>query len=152
MEGTRPGGDLEKAPKAESKWTAGRIDLNREERRTVIAKVIEVAIRETFRNHCYRFDGQLYKQTKGGAIGLRLTGIMCRLVMDRWAHNLTEALEMVGITLDMLAKYVDDVNMILPTIGRGIWWTENWDLTWQARAWEEYSGPGARSAQRRTVA
>ena len=105
MEGTRPGGDPEKAPKAESKWTAGRTDLSREERRAVLAKTIEVAIRETFKNHCYRFDGQLYRQTKGGAIGLRLTGIVCRLVMDRWAHSLIQALETVGITLDMLAKY-----------------------------------------------
>merc|ERR1712105_108656 len=50
-----------------------------------------------------------------------------------------------------MGKYVDKVNMVLPTIGWGLRWTENWDLTWKAEAWEEDSGPGARSAARRTV-
>ena len=63
----------------------GKERAHKDEQRSLIAKTIEIAIRETFRNHCYRFDGQLYRQTRGGAIGLRLTGIVCRLVMDRWA-------------------------------------------------------------------
>ena len=125
---------MEEASKAESKWTTGKEQLSRGERRAIIAKVIEIAIRETFRNHVYRFDGQLFRQTKGGAIGLRLTGIVCRLVMDRWVTNLIKALDQVGITLDLLAKYVDDVNTVLPVIGRGLRWTEGWDLMWSLEA------------------
>ena len=60
----------EEASKTESKWTTGKEQLSRSERRAIIAKVIEIAIRETFKNHAYRFDGQLYRQMKGGAIGL----------------------------------------------------------------------------------
>ena len=39
-------------------------------------------------NHIYMFDGQAYLQTKGGAIGLRLTGLVARVVMDRWAGKM----------------------------------------------------------------
>ena len=47
-----------------------------ESRRKLLGKVIEVAIRTTFSNHVYLYNNKLYKQTRGGSIGLRLTGVV----------------------------------------------------------------------------
>jgi hypothetical protein len=38
----------------------------------------------------YIFDGQAYLQTEGGAIGLRLTGLVARVIMDRRAEKMKE--------------------------------------------------------------
>ena len=105
--------------------------------KTIMSKVIEIAVLVTLKNHCYCFDGRIYRQRKSGAIGLRLTRIVCRLVMDRWAWALTTGLMCVRIELDMIAKYVDDMNTVLPLIPYGMRWpqprrkTEHWE--YQAR-------------------
>ena len=58
-------------------------------------KVLEVAVRATFKNHIYTYGNQLYRKRKGGAIGLRLTGIVARIVMDGWAKLILERLAQV---------------------------------------------------------
>ena len=62
-------------------------ELNNEEKRKIIAKVSEVAVRSLFSSHIYKYGRQFYKQVKGGPIGLCLTGIVTRLTMDRWART-----------------------------------------------------------------
>ena len=96
--------------------------LMKQEERKVLAKVIEVAIRSIFANHVYRFDGQLYKKTEGGIIGLRLTGIVARIIMDRWSQGFLELMKASNISLDMISKYVNDVNLALRAIARGYFW------------------------------
>ena len=44
---------------------------------------MEISVIDIMKNHMFIFDGQAYLQTKGGAIGLRLTGIVATVVMDR---------------------------------------------------------------------
>ena len=70
-----------------TKWKTMTRDYTEDDKKKIIAKVIEVAIQEIFANHVYRFDGKLYRQKEGGAIGLRLTGIVARIVMDRWGTD-----------------------------------------------------------------
>ena len=50
----------------------------------MFGKVIEVLVSTTFANHIYSYKNQLFKQLKGGALGLRLTGIVALIVMDRY--------------------------------------------------------------------
>ena len=57
-----------------------------------------------------------------GAIGLRLTGVVARIVMDRWARLLKEALEKAEVPVHMLEKYVDDVNLVTSLIEPGYRW------------------------------
>ena len=59
------------------------------ERRLIVAKVLESACGIVMKNHVYTFGGRKYKQIKGGAIGLRLTGVVARIRMDRWARRAT---------------------------------------------------------------
>ena len=54
---------------------ATKTDLNKEEKKRLIRKVIEKSINKINNNHVYRFGCKTYKQKQGGATGLRLTGL-----------------------------------------------------------------------------
>ena len=57
-------------------WTLVRITKNS------VSQVGGKAITAMFRNHVYTYRSSLYKQTKGGGIGLRLTGVVESIVME----------------------------------------------------------------------
>ena len=70
----------------ETKWGPAPEITTDAGKKTVMAKVIELAIMAVMNNHYYQFGGRYLKQGTGGAIGLRLTGLVCRIVMDRWVR------------------------------------------------------------------
>ena len=47
-----------------------RKNMTDKEKRRVVAKVVEIGIRTTFRNHLYQWGGEFYVQREGGPIGL----------------------------------------------------------------------------------
>ena len=53
-----------------------------------MGKVLEVAVKATFGNHVYY--SRIYRQRKGSHIGLLLTGVVARVVMDCWGRKLTK--------------------------------------------------------------
>ena len=61
--------------------------ISKKDKTKILAKVLSLVVKEVMENHLYQFNGTVYKQKDGGAIGLRLTGIVARLVMDRWADR-----------------------------------------------------------------
>ena len=58
-------------------------------------------------------------------MGLPLTG-----VMDGWTRMFKEKLAAVWVTLDIIVKYVDDINMGIRPIPKGIRWSKEWQLQW----------------------
>ena len=66
----------------EDRWAFTREPINKEERKKMLGKVIEEAIKVTFSNHIYMYSNKYQKKRKGGTIGLRLTGVIARIVMD----------------------------------------------------------------------
>ena len=52
----------------------------------------------------------MFRQVSGGPIGLRATGVVARIVMDRWERNLTTSLRLAKLEVYLLGKYVDYVN------------------------------------------
>ena len=87
-----------------------------------MGKVIEILIKVVMRNHSYKFKNKTYKQRKGGAIGLRITGSVCRIVMDRLLRKLRIKLENVGLVVYLLCKFVDDVNTAIEAVTKGTRW------------------------------
>ena len=59
--------------------------LTAKEERMIVAKVLELAVRNIMGNHCYTFKNKTYKQRTGEAIGLMLTGVVTQNYMSRWA-------------------------------------------------------------------
>ena len=79
--------DMEEAEATDvkTKWKPTEREYSTKEKRKIVAKVLETAIRTTFKNHIYAFKNKTYQQVSGGAIGLRLTGVVARILMDEWA-------------------------------------------------------------------
>ena len=120
-----------------TKWRASNPerDLTKDQLRYLLAKVLKVAILSVFRNHMYMFMGIVYIQLAGGPIGLRLTSMVARVVMDHWAAMFLCALQDSGIKIWAMMKYVDDVNVVLDIVVPGwrwmegsMQWNENWML------------------------
>ena len=69
-----------------------------------MAKVLEVMITTCFRTHIYRWNNEVRRQAKGGAIGLRATGSVARATMDWWIREFRKRLEAAGIKVWLLKK------------------------------------------------
>ena len=82
-----------------------------------------VGIKKVLTSHVYTFNGRLYQQLLGGAIGLRLTSVIARARMNRWARIVKCSLEKMGLKIWLLVFYVDDVRLICSPIQMGYRWT-----------------------------
>ena len=64
--------------------------LTKEQKKLVMACVVEQMVRVVFNTHYYEWEGQFYKQIFGGPIGLRATGPVARILMDWWAEQIRD--------------------------------------------------------------
>ena len=101
-----------------------------------------MALEANFSNHIYQCQNSLYRQSKGGGIGARITGEVARVVMDLWMDLIKTNLEENGITIYLLTKYVDDINIASSLIPKGEEWFKEgnkWRLRRTDRMEEEDS-------------
>ena len=81
--GTRPGiNNVNKNSKNSWKWPKDPEKYSEEEKKKILGKVVEIAVKCTFETHFYQREGHLYRQKKGGAIGLKATGTISRIAME----------------------------------------------------------------------
>ena len=95
--------------------------------------VVQLTLEQCFSNYIYQADNVLFRQVSGGGIGARVTGVAARVLMDVWADLLTSILGRNKVTIHMLAKYVDDVNLAVSPIPQGHSWHNidgEWKLVW----------------------
>ena len=147
--GTRPGITGEKEEEKETKWRFKRMDFTEGEKRMLLAKVIEISIKTTFKNHLYQFEGRSYIQAKGGSIGLRLTGVVAKLVMNRWNVRFKELAIQNEITIYLNKTYVDDQNLLLEALDMGRRWTGD-KIEWRAE-WEKEDNESVEKDDKRTM-
>ena len=103
------------------------------ERRKMIGLALETAVLAVMNGHLYSYDNTVRRQKEGRPIGLRLTGVLAKLVMLIWAREFVIILTIIStsiaaIVLYMLKIYVDDVNVITEELPPGIRFKEG-DLT-----------------------
>ena len=51
---------------------------------------VEVLVTKTMQNHCYMFQGRIYRQEEGGTIELDLTGVVADIYMSWWDTRLID--------------------------------------------------------------
>ena len=56
--------------------------FNEEDKKMIMEKVVEATIKATLNNHVYKWGERIFRQMKGGAMGLRATGSVARMAMD----------------------------------------------------------------------
>ena len=83
----------------------------------------------TFKNHFYKLDNQIRKQQTGGATGLRATGSLSRVTMDKWITEFRRKVESAGAKKWLLKKYLDDVMVVATNMRLGSRWEED-RITW----------------------
>ena len=133
-----------------TKWAATDMDsMSEEVKRLLLSKVIKVAVLTVFRHHQYQFTGNTYKQSGGAAIGLRLTSIVAMIVMDEWAAKFITILDKAKVQIHMIAKYVDDINLVLGMLQAGSRWT-NGQVT-SCEEWAEEDRQAGRSLEVVTI-
>ena len=82
--------------KARWKWSKPTSLYTSEEKNRVMKKLIEVSTNTAFENHFYRWEGRLFRQRKGGGIGLRGTGSLARHATDEFIEILLKNLKNKG--------------------------------------------------------
>ena len=118
------------------KWFKAPETYTEEDKRRLLGKLVEVAVRTTFETHFYQWGGRLYRQKKGGAIGLRATGTVAKVAMEDWLRRLHDLLLTQGANVLLLTKYVDDILGIISCFKRGTRWVDG-SLRHTAEAEEE---------------
>ena len=124
--------DAPPSVQASSKWAATdpESELSEVDKRLLLSMVVKITTLQIFKHHCYQFDGVVYRQSKGGPIGLRFTSIVARLVMDHWLKVFLCAIVDAGALIHGIMKYVDDINLIMALLHLGMRW-EDGTLTWK---------------------
>ena len=119
------------------KWGRNVDGFTEEEKKIIMGHVVETMVMATFKNHFYKWDGQVRRQKKGAAMGVRASGSLARVCMDRWIRLFREKLEGYGMIVKLLKKYVDDVLIICVNLKLGsryqkeqdcIVWSKEWEL------------------------
>ena len=90
------------------------------DKKLIIARVVEIATRTLFENHAYKFGNEAYRQESGGSIGDRWTGSAAELVMQDWADSYRDILVKSEVEVLLLAGYVDDGRQATSTLPMGM--------------------------------
>ena len=92
----------------DSQWVFPKVEMTEQEKKLLLATVVQIGVRTVFGTHLYQFGGKIYHQQQGGPIGLRATGAVARIVMGEWDITLQRILNENNITKEEAARYVDD--------------------------------------------
>ena len=109
----------EKEKKTKIKYEEPKRKPNIAEKKQMLGKAVEIAVRVVMSNHVYKFNGVTRKQSEGGAIGLRLTGAVALCVMVWWDRQLSMKLTVLKIELDLYKRFVDDTGVMTDEIEKG---------------------------------
>ena len=106
--------------KPEKRWSGWTKSNCKPESSQAIKELVTYALRisllATLQNHIYTFDGKLYQQLRGGAIGVGIAGDVALLFMVWSYRELKQRLQSKGISLQVYSRYVDDINLVAKAI------------------------------------
>ena len=85
---------------------------NKEQQRKMMTTALGVAMRTTLKNHIFVFNGEVRKQSKGGAIGVKAAGDIAGLFMIWWDRKFKEKVREEGLQMKMYTRYVDDETIV----------------------------------------
>jgi len=86
----------------------------------MLREALTVALTVIMKNHLYTFDNEIRKQTKGGPIGLKLTGVLAQSFMIWWDKEFAARLDEMSVVVRMNKRYVDDINLAVQATPPGL--------------------------------
>ena len=121
--------------KNDEMWKFPKYEPTAEDRRKLLAKGVEIAVKVMYTTHLYTFAGKVYKQRSGAPIGLRGSGASLRVIMNLWDTKVLELMENIKLVPRVAFRYVDDIRKLLNAIKLGWRWTDG--VMEYKKAWEE---------------
>ena len=92
---------------------ARRSDPDERTKKKMLAEALCIGVEFVMSNHLYMFNQVARKQSKGGPIGLALTGDVAQVFMCFYDRELIKKMEGLGLDVLLYRRYVDDVNFIV---------------------------------------
>ena len=145
--GARPG--VTAPPNKEDNWIFPTLEYTAEQRRTIIATMVQVGCITMMNTHVYEWNGSLYHQQEGGPIGLRATCAIARIVMNYWDKKWMNLMNINNIERDLEDRYMDDIRVMLMALRAGWRWYEG-GLHW-CKTWEEEDIQTGKTPEERTT-
>ena len=84
--------------------------------RKMFVFALGISIKVTLSKHIYRFNNKLYQQSRGGAIGVGLSGELANVFMIWWDRQFVSDINRLGIEHNLYSRYVDDIEVITKAI------------------------------------
>ena len=84
--------------------------------KNIISYAVGITLKVTLKNHIFTFNSKIYKQTKGGAIGVGIAGDVANLFMVWWDRRMRAAVINRGIDMKLYSRYVDDTNLVVKAV------------------------------------
>ena len=88
-------------------------DAEPDKKRKMLTEALRIVIKFIMKNHVYEFDNKIHKQSKGGAIGVELTGDLTKVFMVWWTKQFLSKMRERETALFLYKIYVDDINMLM---------------------------------------
>ena len=101
-----------KGGNVEEQWVFKKKEVTEEQKREILGRCLEFAIRVVFENFMYDSGGKTRLQRRGGPIGARLTMASSRIVMLSWGEEYRRILREAKVLVSLLKIYVDDVRQV----------------------------------------
>ena len=101
-------------------WLPPSREPTRAEKMKMVGCLLRHAIRLVMKNHFYSFDNQILKQSKGGAIGNKLTERLGKLLMKRHSQKYLRKLQELELRNEVFEVYVDDTTDVLAAVDPGV--------------------------------
>ena len=136
-------------PNKEDNWIFPTLEYTAEQRRTIIATMVQVGCITMMNTHVYEWNGSLYHQQEGGPIGLRATCAIARIVMNYWDKKWMNLMNINNIERDLEDRYMDDIRVMLMALRAGWRWYEG-GLYW-CKTWEEEDIQTGKTPEERTT-
>ena len=119
-------GSEEQKEKRFKPWNLPVIQPDGHLRRTRLREALRVVLTVIMKNHVFTFNNEIRKQTKGGPIGLKLTGVLAQMFMIWWGKEFAARLDEMAIVAKMNKRYVDDINMATQATPVGMRYKDVW--------------------------
>ena len=85
----------------------------------MFVEAMRVVLKALLETHVYEFAGEMRRQTKGGPIGMELTGVVAQVFMVWWDKQFIQKLDQINIKLKLHERYVDDSNLATKQTEKG---------------------------------
>ena len=98
--------------------------ISEADKRKLMAKGLEVAVRTMYDTHLFSWGGRVYHQLHGGPIGLRGSGSSCRITCNLMDRHVMKELEAIKNIPKVNYRFVDDTRALVRGVKDGWAWED----------------------------